>query len=128
MSIEIYQKQTVMPVVAEKLGTPTILDNGDTAPVLERLETAHARRLDIHIKQSAAGGISSVSIRSYTAGRLWYHQYQVQGGIAPTTYCIVVGEPYSNGTQEFAIGDTIDVVVANGIDNNTIHVWAIARS
>jgi hypothetical protein len=128
MSIEIYQKQTVMPVVAEKLGTPTILDNGDTAVLLEGLETAHARRIDIIVKQSIGGGISSISVRCYTAGRLWYHQYQVHGGVGATTHAVVVSEPWNNATTEHAIGDTIDVVVANGIDNNTIQVWAIARS
>lgn len=125
--IEVYDKPTVAPFVVEKLGNNTNLDLGGSAVVLSRLETAHAKRVDLLFSQTQAGGIGTISIRAYTAGRLWYHEYQIHGGVAALTHSIKVAEVYSNATNEYVLGDTIDVFVTNTVNNNTIRCWAIAR-
>lgn len=128
MSIEAYQSKSTMLVIAEKLGQPVIANDNETVVVLSGLETGHARRIDLIFRQSVGGGIAAVKVRAYTAGRQWYYEYQVHGGIAATTYGFTVVDPYSNQTSTHVIGDTIDVVVDNSENNNTIQVWAIARS
>ena len=129
--IEAYNKVTTVPVFTEAFGIEGDINPAATTVMLSQLETAHARRLDILITQSATGagnGIQSVSVRAYTAGRKFYHEYQVHAAFTSATHAVQVGEAYNAATMIHVLGDTIDIVLTNGTQTNTVQVWAIART
>lgn len=130
--IEAYERIINVPVFTEAFNAGTItLDPGETRVVLSGLATAHARRLDILLTQTATGGgngVQQVRIRAFSGGRKFSFEYQAHGAFTAASHGIQVGETFSNTTVEYVIGDTTDIVLVNGGSLNTVQVWVIART
>ena len=130
--IEAYERITNVPIFTEAFSEGSFtLDPGITQVVLTGLATAHARRLDILLTQTAVGagnGIQQVRVRTFSGGRKFSWEYQVNAAFTTASHGVQVGETYSAATADYVIGDTCDIVLVNGAAANTVQVWVIART
>jgi len=128
--IEVGQVQSAAPFTTEQRGSATLTASSSKTVVIANLPTGKARRIDILLKQAATGagkGVSAVYLRSYAGGREWYHEIQINAAFTTATHAVVVSDPFSTATNEWAIGETVDIALDNGTDSNAVIVWAIAR-
>lgn len=129
--LEIFHKQTVCPTINEARGSVVADISGSNIPVVTNLPTGHAKRLDILLRQTATGGgngVTAIKLRTYAGGQEFSHTVQIHGAFTAATHAVVVEAPYSTATIEYAIGDSIDILIDNGNQSNTVTVYVIARS
>ena len=129
--LETFEKQTVFPMTSEKRGSSLVDAAGSNVAIVSDLPTGHASRLDILLKQTATGagnGIQSVSLRTYAGGKEWSHTVQLHGAITTATHALVVAVPYNATSNELAIGISVDILVSNGTQANTVTAYVIARA
>lgn len=129
--IETFDTHSAQLLTTEKRQSGSVAGSATGAVVLANLPTGHARRIDILLKQTATGGgngVQKVYLRSYSTGREFYFEKQINAAFTTSTHAITFGTTYSTATEDEAIGASVDIVIDNGTAANTVTVYAVARS
>lgn len=129
--IETFDTHSAQLLTTEKRQSGSVAGSASSAVVLANLPTGHARRIDILLKQTATGGgkgVQKVYLRSYSTGREFYFEKQINAGFTTSTHAITFGTAFSAATTDEAIGASVDILIDNGSDTNTVTVYAVARS
>lgn len=129
--LETFEKQTVFPMTTEKTGEAVVDASGANVAIVSDLPTGHASRLDIILRQTATGagnGVQAVTLRTWTSGKRFSHSVQIHAAFTAATNAITIAVPYNAASSEYSIGNSVDILVTNGTQSNTVTAYVIARA